>query len=109
MKKIILLFIIGVVLLGFVGATETFTPIFCNDYEFTCCNEKTEVTSSHEVSDEAPWTCPSYAYKCYILSLSKDNINSYVGSNLLTPNIHPQSLAVILLFLSKNHSSDFCL
>jgi|SRR3989344_3328045 len=80
MKKIILLFIIGVVLLGFVGATETFTPIFCNDYEFTCCNEKTEVTSSHEVSDEAPWTCPSYAYKCYILSLSKDNINSYVGS-----------------------------
>lgn len=88
MKKFILFLIVGVFLINFVWAAETFTPIFCNDYEFTCCGGKVESTQSYSVSDESAWTCPIYAYKCIILGVNKpDTVEWAVGSS----NCHLES------------------
>ena len=54
--------------------SKTFTPIFCNDYEFTCCNEQVDSVSTYTITDESAWKCPSWASKCEILSVSVNNV-----------------------------------
>lgn len=83
MKKLILILIVGILAINFLGlvsAEGNFTPIFCNDYEFTCCGGKVDSTQSYPVTDENPWSCPAYAYKCLILSTSNPDEDYYVGS-----------------------------
>lgn len=90
MTKTILIILGIFILLGAAGTTiimmgnedevavgiEFKTPIFCNDYEFTCCNEHVDSTTSYTVTDEKPWQCPPWASKCEILSVSADNVAS---------------------------------
>ena len=81
MKKLILFLFVGIFLIGLVGAEGNFTPIFCNDYEFTCCGGMVEPTQSQPISDELSWTCPNYAYKCKItMSSGIEGVTWYVGS-----------------------------
>ena len=63
------------------GVTPTFTPIFCNDYEFTCCGGKVDSTTVYTVTDEIPFVCPSTALKCVILSRGTTGalVESHVG------------------------------
>jgi len=78
MKKLILFGAFFILFLGLTSAT-TFTPIFCNDYEFTCCGGQVESSDSYLVTDEISWACPEYSYTCIILSKSNDDVDWYVG------------------------------
>ena len=78
MKKYILLLILGIFLISFVLAEGTFTPIFCNDYEFTGCYEEIESTNNYLVTDEQPWVCPDYATKCEVTSTPNEEV--WIGS-----------------------------
>ncbi|MDD5651203.1 MAG: hypothetical protein PHF86_12440, partial [Candidatus Nanoarchaeia archaeon] len=50
-----------------IGDTQTFTPIFCNDYEFSCCNEVISSTQpSFKLTGTDVLQCPSTATKCSI-------------------------------------------
>jgi len=84
MKKIILslVFLIVLITLGTLSWAEEikFTPIFCNDYEFTCCSEELISTNSHSITDESSWSCPSTAYRCEIVSSSTNDYDYIVGS-----------------------------
>ena len=44
-----------------------FTPIFCNDYEFTCCNEKEVFVGTVTITDEKAYTCPALSSKCEVI------------------------------------------
>jgi len=54
--------------------SNLFTPIFCNDYEFTCCNIKRDSIGNKVITDESGWMCPNYAYECNILSVFANNV-----------------------------------
>ncbi len=77
MKKLILFLLIGIFLVSLISAAE-FTPIFCNDYEFTGCYAEESIVNE-QISDEESWTCPGYAHKCYVESV-EDNEEWFVGS-----------------------------
>jgi len=66
-----------------ISEASSFTPIFCNDYEFSCCNLKEDsFIRQSSITDEIPYMCPLYASKC---ELGSDNIkvgtSIYIGSN----------------------------
>lgn len=56
------------ILLQFSGIAQTFaptfTPVYCNDYEFTCCNYNTGIISSIKLSSTIAYVCPYE--KCHI-------------------------------------------
>jgi len=58
---------------------STFTPIYCNDYEFTCCREKKDFESTITLKLTEAVKCPSNANKCQILSHNSAG-GLYVGS-----------------------------
>lgn len=73
-SKFLLLFLVISVIIG-IGAsyyflTEqaaiTFTPIYCNDYSFTCCIEKVAYTQSFTIDRDDAFICPLTATKCEI-------------------------------------------
>lgn len=89
-KKLVLmiLLILGVVgVLGLMGSldkyfvagdlAQSFTPVFCNDYSFTCCNEKLDYSQNFKLTTTDAIICPSYAYKCTVTSAQSE---FYVGS-----------------------------
>lgn len=71
---------------------STFTPVYCNQYEFSCCNEKVASISSYQITDEIPFTCPDTASKCVVKSIPIDantvfyvgNTNCQIEGNILT-------------------------
>ena len=81
MKKIFLLFIVGLFLISFVYGEESFTPIFCNDYEFTCCGGIEDLRSYPEqVAENVYFQCPQTATRCLLQSHSIDCSEIVVGS-----------------------------
>lgn len=53
--------------LPFTGGLTSFTPIFCNDYEFTCCNEHKQSTGDYSLlTDDSNWQCPLNMERCSI-------------------------------------------
>ena len=54
---------------------STFTPIYCNDYEFTCCTEikEPELATITLNNDEEFWQCPQGVNRCLINSMSPDD------------------------------------
>ena len=82
MKKLILCLLFCIFLISLINASEQFNPIFCNDYEFTCCGGKVDSTQTYHITDELSWTCPSEAHKCLVLGvpLNSDNYIWYIGS-----------------------------
>ena len=58
------------------------TPIFCNDYEFTCCGDYIEFTSTLRIEDERPTQCPSWASYCKVVSCEPriEGVKCYRGS-----------------------------
>ena len=94
-NKIILTSIIVILILGSLSAfillseptTESvvpgFTPIYCNDYSFTCCINQVESANTKSISDEIYFQCPLTASKCMIGSHSTSsslNEEWYTGS-----------------------------
>lgn len=85
MKKIIsiltlLIFILS--LISFVSATS-FTPIFCNDYEFTCCNEDKGPKQFKIKEQYQSMLCPTNALYCEVTDITTEiagSNNYYVGS-----------------------------
>lgn len=83
----ILLILIIIVALGFFvikGVTQsviakTFTPVFCNDYEFTCCVE-TKTAGNQQIGTTINFKCPDSATKCEVLSSSDSVAHLYTGS-----------------------------
>jgi len=71
--KVSLVVILMLLFIGGLGAS-TFTPIFCKDYEFTCCNEIIDSTTIYQISDEIAKQCPTWASRCEILSISANNV-----------------------------------
>ncbi len=64
-----------------IGDTQTFTPIFCNDYEFSCCNEVISSTQpSFKLTGTDVLQCPSTATKCSISRLTGTE-TIWVGEN----------------------------
>lgn len=72
MKQFILFLIVGIFLMGVVNASNvTFTPIFCNDYEFTCCGGVKDWSSTPlNISQDNPVQCPTNEIKCKLESFS---------------------------------------
>lgn len=59
------------------------TPIFCNDYEFTCCNEQIDATIPEvSITDETPWQCPPTSHRCKFTSIygAVFPFQPYIGS-----------------------------
>jgi len=56
------------------------TPVFCNDYEFTCCNEVEDFRTTQTVTDERFFECSATASKCVITSHS----TTYSGASWYT-------------------------
>jgi len=84
-----LVLLLGVTLIllinsGFMQTQFTdFTPVFCNDYEFTCCTEKVgPIASTFDISDERAYRCPLVATKCEIGGVDGilPAISTYIGS-----------------------------
>lgn len=85
--------IVGIIIIGILGTTgnltfplavgDTFTPIYCNDYSFTCCIEDVDFSSLESITDEIYWQCPTSASKCEITSYSTpySTTSWYTGSN----------------------------
>lgn len=44
-----------------------FTPIYCRDYEFTCCNEIPKQSQIISLKQGEAWQCPYYAVKCEVV------------------------------------------
>ena len=66
-----------------ISDVQTFTPIFCNDYEFTCCNEKVDSRITQvSISDEIAWQCPLTSHLCTFGSIYGIffPIEPYIGS-----------------------------
>lgn len=59
------------------GLVPTFTPIYCNDYEFTCCTEHLDYTKTIDISQKTPFKCEGT--KCIIKSISGYS-SAYLGS-----------------------------
>jgi hypothetical protein len=79
MKKLFLLLIFGIFLTSFVYSAQTFTPIYCNDYSFTCCAEILSTTQTISLNTNSlGWQCPSYATKCNIASTGN---SYYIGTS----------------------------
>lgn len=67
----IILFIGALVLIfasGIIQSQFSFTPVYCNDYSFTCCVEKLESTRTYPIDRATPFICPTSAEKCEISS-----------------------------------------
>ena len=79
---VVLLSVIGVVsYFGFskqTGYSPTFTPVYCNDYEFTCCKEQKDFQQVAKIPNSQSIKCPDNANKCEILSSNARTL--YVGS-----------------------------
>lgn len=58
---------------------ETFTPVYCNDYSFTCCKEKKDFEQTVTLTRTQAVKCPDNANKCQILSHNSGG-SLYVGS-----------------------------
>lgn len=93
----------GVALLG--GVASTFTPIYCNDYEFSCCTPIVKTyTASLGYSDRMQ--CPTNAINCEIVSVSGMSVaetNLYRGS----VNCRTQSVLGITSFTCDNKKGFF--
>lgn len=86
-KKLFLIWLIPLFLLilggaGYLAYTQLqqtalgdFTPIFCNDYEFTCCGLKEEGTVNTNLDDDILFTC-DYT-ECKILTIERFNPLTY--------------------------------
>jgi len=61
-------FIIILAQLGLFGnvtvGSSSFTPVYCNGYEFTCCNEVVDYTQSFTISNKDALVCPATSTKC---------------------------------------------
>ncbi len=64
MKKLGLLLML-LLLTTIALAEASFTPIFCNDYDFTGCFGEIEKTNE-VITDESAWVCPEWAEQCEI-------------------------------------------
>lgn len=53
---------------------ETFNPIFCNDYSFTCCVEKEDFKQTVTITKAQFVRCPTTASRCEIISYNSPNI-----------------------------------
>lgn len=78
---IILLIVVAVFAFGkgfnLFAISGGFTPVFCNDYEFTCCNEKVDLANQlYTINSQQFITCPDYATKCVINSFSVTGFTS---------------------------------
>jgi len=63
------------------GSDFSFTPVFCNDYEFTCCGEQDgDYLPSFEITDEIPYVCPHNSLKCEIENIPSTG-SYYIGSD----------------------------
>jgi len=51
---------------SFVVAGVGFTPIYCNDYSFTCCDEQLDSTQSVTITSKDELICPTTSTKCEI-------------------------------------------
>lgn len=69
------IFILTGVIIGIFYATGTlnkaissssFTPVYCNQYEFTCCNEILDYSQSFSLSNIDALKCPETATRCKI-------------------------------------------
>ena len=59
--------------------TEYKTPIFCNDYEFTCCGGiKGWSSQPLSIWQNSPKQCPSTAIKCRLESFKIDSTHWYI-------------------------------
>lgn len=86
-KEIIAIVIISILLLSGIGfALYTYrlpllatigydTPIFCNSYEFTCCNEKEYYIQSFKLTSADALFCPLDSSKCVITVENWANLN----------------------------------
>ncbi len=64
---------------------SAFTPIFCNDYEFTCCNEKEDVSNLKITLQKGEdYTCSPIATRCEIRLLSQTNPDNWFKINGVT-------------------------
>lgn len=72
--------IIGLVFIGlnFLGLTKqtalasTFSPVYCNQYEFSCCNEVVDYTQQFTLSLRDALICPITATKCVISNPNRE-------------------------------------
>jgi hypothetical protein len=76
-------FLFGAGLLQTSLAPTSFTPIFCNDYEFTCCNEVSGggygYTVNWVLTHSDAFVCPLTATKCEVTRTSGGQDLAYVG------------------------------
>lgn len=73
---ILILSLTGTLKLPFAVGT-TFTPIYCNDYSFTCCNEQLDYNQRFTVDRDDVFICPETATKCIINSGGYYRIGSH--------------------------------
>lgn len=84
-KEILVIVILSMLVLSGIGlviynygpdllatVTDYKTPIFCNDYEFTCCNAQVDSTTTRVITDEKSWICPPTSFECKILTATGD-------------------------------------
>ena len=72
MKKLILFLAFGIIFFSLVGgvlAATTFTPIYCNQYSFTCCASQVEgstITMTLNGDSNGYFQCPSTSSGCKV-------------------------------------------
>lgn len=85
----LILIILGALFIFGAGVLQTqltgFTPVFCNDYEFTCCSEVVDYTQNFQITVSEALMCPSTATKCTVTFTSWETgigglEEAYIGS-----------------------------
>jgi len=81
---ILSILILGIIFYGsksgwFAFTISGFTPIFCNDYSFTCCAEVLSYTQHFTVDSYDSFVCPSSATRCVVKVVSSP-YSIFIGS-----------------------------
>ncbi len=85
MRKTILLSLLACLFLVPIISAVSFTPIFCNDYEFTCCNSYKYFDETRTKNQAQAMVCSETAIYCEVENIVADgltlsNYGYYVGS-----------------------------
>jgi len=83
---ILLVILLAVFKGGFFVIGSGFTPIFCNDYEFTCCNDVVDYQQPFTLSLKDALICPTTATKCIINPTNWNNPNMVKSLSYGTTN-----------------------
>lgn len=87
------LLLTGVINLKPQAIASSFTPIYCNDYEFSCC-VPTQTAGTVALTATSNWQCPSNAIDCSITSYSPSTTYFYYTQNVPTIQKLAQNLFI---------------